>query len=225
VTTQWESKEFQPYKAAFPESVRDSSELLISHCQQLASKDIKDPAWKKLQGLIWRQGYADGVLSVPLYKDVAPVLRSWHEKGIHLAIYSSGSVEAQKLFFRYVDPDADLSNTDEGGSEGEEEVPVDYKGSEEVGEPRIGEKRKAADIVDVIDESVKKSKIGSEKASLGDTTQKKVQTEDLNALFAANFDTINAGPKTVAGSYHKILKELEKTAENCLFLSDNVKGK
>ena len=110
VTDQWNHEEFAPYRAAFPEEIQDSPDAVINHCLQLASKDIKDPAWKKLQGLIWRQGYADGVLSVPLFSDVAPTLKRWHGEKYTLAIFSSGSVQAQKLFFAYVDPEADLSN-------------------------------------------------------------------------------------------------------------------
>jgi enolase-phosphatase E1 len=34
-----------------------------------------------------------------LYDDVAPALKRWKEAGIDLRIYSSGSVQAQKLFF------------------------------------------------------------------------------------------------------------------------------
>jgi enolase-phosphatase E1 len=50
-------------------------------------------------------------------------------------------------------------------------------------------------------------------------------TEDLNPLFAANFDTINAGPKMVKESYEKIAKEMGKTVGEVLFLSDNINGK
>jgi enolase-phosphatase E1 len=141
-----------------------------------------------------------------LFKDVAPVLKRWHEEEMKLAIFSSGSVEAQKLFFRYVDPHADLSKNDNGQDKEEgrpEAVDGDGKNGEVDG-PKAGTKYTAT-------ESGKKSE--------------KVQTEDLNPLFSANFDTINAGPKMVAGSYEKIVKELEVTAEECLFLSDNVKGK
>ena len=36
-----------------------------------------------------------------VYTDVAPTIKAWHEQGFRVCIYSSGSVEAQKLLFRY----------------------------------------------------------------------------------------------------------------------------
>lgn len=63
--------------------------------------DRKSTALKALQGLIWRVGYEAGDYRAHLYPEVAPRLREWHARGIPLHIYSSGSVAAQKLFFRY----------------------------------------------------------------------------------------------------------------------------
>jgi enolase-phosphatase E1 len=63
--------------------------------------DRKSTALKALQGLIWRVGYEEGDYRAHLYPEVAPRLREWHARGIPLHIYSSGSVAAQKLFFRY----------------------------------------------------------------------------------------------------------------------------
>jgi enolase-phosphatase E1 len=51
------------------------------------------------------------------------------------------------------------------------------------------------------------------------------KTVDLNPLFEANFDTINAGPKMVKESYQKIASEMGKSVGEMLFLSDNVHGK
>ena len=55
--------------------------------------------------------FMDSKLSLPtksnylllnsVYSDVAPTLKSWHEQGFRVCIYSSGSVEAQKLLFQY----------------------------------------------------------------------------------------------------------------------------
>lgn len=36
-----------------------------------------------------------------IYPDVVPSIRSWRECGLKVYIYSSGSVEAQKLLFGY----------------------------------------------------------------------------------------------------------------------------
>jgi enolase-phosphatase E1 len=37
-----------------------------------------------------------------LFEDVVPQFQRWHAQGVQLAIYSSGSVPAQKLLFRHV---------------------------------------------------------------------------------------------------------------------------
>jgi enolase-phosphatase E1 len=63
------------------------------------AEDAKVTPLKSLQGMIWAEGYATGALKGDLYPDVAPALRAWHLAGIRLAVYSSGSVAAQKLIF------------------------------------------------------------------------------------------------------------------------------
>lgn len=73
----------------------------VRFLQDLIDQDRKLPALKELQGLIWDQGYASGELRCPLFDDVAPVLRAWRRAGLELAVYSSGSVKAQKLLYRH----------------------------------------------------------------------------------------------------------------------------
>jgi enolase-phosphatase E1 len=63
------------------------------------AEDAKATPLKALQGLIWRAGFEDGRLRGHLWPDVAPCLRAWHAAGIGLAVYSSGSAEAQRLLF------------------------------------------------------------------------------------------------------------------------------
>jgi enolase-phosphatase E1 len=62
-------------------------------------EDAKVTPLKALQGLVWREGYLSGAIQGQVYPDVAPCLRAWHAAGVRLAVYSSGSVEAQKLIF------------------------------------------------------------------------------------------------------------------------------
>lgn len=62
-------------------------------------EDRKAAPLKTLQGLVWADGYRTGALRAPVYDDVAAALRGWHDAGIVLAVYSSGSVAAQKLLF------------------------------------------------------------------------------------------------------------------------------
>ena len=62
-------------------------------------QDAKATPLKSLQGLIWEAGFRDGRLQGHLWPDVAACLRAWHEAGLRLAVYSSGSVAAQRLLF------------------------------------------------------------------------------------------------------------------------------
>ena len=66
----------------------------------LMDRDRKSTALKTLQGKIWKAGFESGELKGTLFDDVPDALRRWSAEG-RVAIYSSGSVEAQKLFFRY----------------------------------------------------------------------------------------------------------------------------
>ncbi len=61
--------------------------------------DAKVTPLKSLQGRIWHDGYLRGALQGKLYPDVVPALRAWHASGVKLFVYSSGSIEAQRLLF------------------------------------------------------------------------------------------------------------------------------
>jgi enolase-phosphatase E1 len=65
----------------------------------LMDRDRKSTGLKLLQGLIWQRGFADGTLRGELFPDVAPALERWRAREIDVAIYSSGSVLAQRLIF------------------------------------------------------------------------------------------------------------------------------
>ena len=75
----------------------------------LIEQDRKLTPLKELQGLIWRQGYDKGILKAPLYADVPEALKRWHDAGFQLSVYSSGSVNAQKLLYQH-STYGDLSN-------------------------------------------------------------------------------------------------------------------
>jgi len=63
--------------------------------------DRKTTALKSLQGKVWRSGYASGQLKADVFDDVPEALRAWEARGVPVYIYSSGSVEAQKLLFAH----------------------------------------------------------------------------------------------------------------------------
>ncbi len=69
----------------------------------LISKDRKSPALKSLQGKVWEHGYRDGTLKGEVYPDVAAAFKRWTSAEARVCIYSSGSVLAQQLLFRYSD--------------------------------------------------------------------------------------------------------------------------
>ena len=71
----------------------------LPYLQWLIEMDRKVTPLKELQGKIWAQGYATGELIGPLFADVAPALQRWHQQGLVLAVYSSGSVGAQQLIY------------------------------------------------------------------------------------------------------------------------------
>jgi enolase-phosphatase E1 len=68
----------------------------------LMDRDRKSTALKSLQGKIWKAGFESGELKGTLFDDVAEAFRRWAATG-KVAIYSSGSVEAQKLLFGHTD--------------------------------------------------------------------------------------------------------------------------
>ena len=72
---------------------------IAQYLRQLIARDIKLTELKDLQGGIWRSGYASGELVAPLFRDVPEALNRWHDAGLTLAVYSSGSVPAQKLLY------------------------------------------------------------------------------------------------------------------------------
>ncbi|KAK5172525.1 enolase-phosphatase E1 [Saxophila tyrrhenica] len=100
--SKWDSEEFKPYKDAFPEEARTSPQALQAHVEDLTKRDVKVAYLKNLQGYLWETGYKTGAYGTPLFDDVVPKLKEWKKAGVELAIYSSGSVFAQKLLFGHV---------------------------------------------------------------------------------------------------------------------------
>ncbi|MEE2025523.1 MULTISPECIES: acireductone synthase [Alkalimonas] len=76
---------------------------IIAQLQAWIRADEKITPLKALQGMVWRLGYQQGHFTGHLYPDAAEQLKVWQAKGVQLFVYSSGSVEAQQLLFRYSD--------------------------------------------------------------------------------------------------------------------------
>ena len=78
-----------------------SAEVVRDEVHRLMDIDAKATGLKQLQGLIWRDGFQGGRLTAHVYEDAVACLKAWRADGWDLRIYSSGSVQAQKLFFGY----------------------------------------------------------------------------------------------------------------------------
>ena len=76
---------------------------IVATLQAWIDADRKHTALKALQGMIWADGYRDADFTAHIYPDAAEALQRWHAAGERMAVYSSGSVPAQKLFFGHSD--------------------------------------------------------------------------------------------------------------------------
>ena len=74
-------------------------DVLANYLGWLMDRDRKSPGLKLVQGQIWERGYEDGTLRGAVFVDVLPALERWRTAGLTIAIYSSGSVLAQRLLF------------------------------------------------------------------------------------------------------------------------------
>lgn len=80
---------------------RLSTQETIDVLLRWMDEDRKVTPLKKLQGMIWRSGYESGRLRAHVYQDAVQALRKWEAAGMKLYVYSSGSVEAQRLLFSH----------------------------------------------------------------------------------------------------------------------------
>ena len=74
-------------------------DVLVETLQGWIDEDRKHTALKGLQGLVWKAGYGRADFRAHIYPDAAQALPSWRAAGHPIAVYSSGSVPAQQLFF------------------------------------------------------------------------------------------------------------------------------
>lgn len=93
-------KDFQDqiYGRKFAE---DDPETIANYLEFLIDVDRKSTPLKSIEGRIWRAGYESGELESPVFADVPRALADWHRAGRTVAVFSSGSVLAQRLIFTY----------------------------------------------------------------------------------------------------------------------------
>ena len=87
--------------ALSPPAIGDGqdSAKTVAYVNWLMDRDSKVSALKALQGLIWEEGYQQGEVKGHVFPDVRPAFERWCSQGKMIAIFSSGSVLAQKLLF------------------------------------------------------------------------------------------------------------------------------
>jgi len=92
-------------RVTLPVWTRDAADRagLAAYLGWLMDRDRKSPGLKTLQGLIWEEGYQRRDLRGQVFPDVPAALRRWHAAQIGVAIFSSGSVLAQRLLFGHSD--------------------------------------------------------------------------------------------------------------------------
>lgn len=78
-------------------------DALIDTMLSWIAQDLKVTPLKALQGLIWQSGYSNGDFTGHIYPDAVAVLQGWQQQGLSLYVYSSGSVQAQKLLFGHTE--------------------------------------------------------------------------------------------------------------------------
>ena len=78
-----------------------TSEEVILQLKKWCGQDLKITPLKTLQGILWQKGYQNGELLGHVYDDVPEMLENWNLLGKKMGIFSSGSVNAQKLLFSH----------------------------------------------------------------------------------------------------------------------------
>jgi enolase-phosphatase E1 len=78
-------------------------DCIVDILQQWIDTDRKHTALKALQGMIWQTGYQQGEFKAHVYPDAVEALGRWHDDGMPIYVYSSGSVPAQRLFFSHTE--------------------------------------------------------------------------------------------------------------------------
>lgn len=78
-----------------------TSEEVILQLKKWCQQDLKITPLKTLQGILWQKGYQNGELLGHVYDDVPVMLENWNFLGKKMGIFSSGSVNAQKLLFSH----------------------------------------------------------------------------------------------------------------------------
>ena len=94
-------KELTPeHQVSYTEQAKKEQGDDVAELVKYAVKnDLKVATLKSFQGKMWKDGYQNGTLKGHVYEDFVPFLEWMFKKDVQIYIYSSGSVQAQKLLF------------------------------------------------------------------------------------------------------------------------------
>jgi enolase-phosphatase E1 len=100
----WTSPDFQPILDQLKTQIPDgdpSASAIAGLLQTWIDADKKEGTLKQIQGRIWKDAFESGKIRAHIYPDVPEKWTEWKGQGLKIYIFSSGSVEAQQLLFRY----------------------------------------------------------------------------------------------------------------------------
>jgi len=100
VDAHWDSDEILAARAV---TGRHDAAGLVAELSAWIDADRKEPTLKAIQGKIWRGAFESGRVKSHVYADVPVAFRRWKDRGLRIAVFSSGSVEAQQLLFRHAE--------------------------------------------------------------------------------------------------------------------------
>jgi enolase-phosphatase E1 len=98
IQNHWSDPELQPI---FAQLSKQSPDEVVRLLQSWIDEDKKEGTLKMIQGKIWKTAFESGQIRSYIYPDVPENWEKWKRLGIRIYIFSSGSIEAQKLLFRY----------------------------------------------------------------------------------------------------------------------------
>jgi enolase-phosphatase E1 len=94
---QFKSEWFEATQKTLGESITDT----IAALKWSIKEDLKLTALKSLQGIMWKDAFESGAFKSHLYQDSLLQFNIWSSADIPVYVYSSGSVQAQRLYFQY----------------------------------------------------------------------------------------------------------------------------